>query len=86
VKASTFVRISFKPHGATRKRTCWAKKTDRKPGDRIVSYWRVDKYGEEPEPRELIMGIAGQITERPAIMNKHYAMLELATETEELKI
>lgn len=54
----------------------WAIKAGEKDG--VVMYWRVNKHGEQPEPRNLIIGTATEITERPAKMNLHYAELEIA--------
>lgn len=65
-----YVRLTFRPHGAKRNRTVWAEKI------RANTFWVVTRNGERPESQELVL-TGGEHTERPAIMNLHYATLEL---------
>lgn len=76
-----YVFITFKPHGATRKRSTFAIKL--RPG----VYIAVDKEGEkqkekgrDAEGRQVIQTeyiLAPDAIEKPAQMNLHYAELEV---------
>lgn len=80
-----YVRITFKPAGAKRKRTCWAVKL--KATATRVSYLLCNSEGETEQvqgtvPNEtvtthMVVGTPGEVTERPARMNLKYAELEL---------
>jgi len=81
-----YVRITFLPHGAKRRRTTWAVKL-KESGDR-VTYLACDKYGETEqdmgmkdgipvERKELILCLKSEVKEQPARMDLTYAELEL---------
>lgn len=70
-----YVRITFTPSEAARPVTWWAKKLSAKKG--VSIYWKVNRFGEEPEPRHMIMGETKEIAETPARMNNYYAELEI---------
>jgi hypothetical protein len=85
----TYVRVTFLPYGADRRRTTWAVKV-REYGDR-VTYLACDKYGETErdmgvdkngtpiERKELILCFKVEVDERPARMSLKYAELELTS-------
>ena len=85
----TYVRLTFLPNKAKRRRTTWAVRL-KETGDR-VTYLACDKYGEtekvagtDPsgipiERKELILCLKSEVDERPARMNLVYAELELET-------
>jgi hypothetical protein len=80
-----YVRITFRPEGAKRKRTCWAIKGPVKNG--IVRYTACDEEG-DPTFRsayergvlvyrvELILCGVDEVVEKQARMNNHYGLLE----------
>lgn len=85
----TYVRITFLPAGAKRRRTTWAVKL-KEQGD-IVTYLECDSEGETTkqagfqngvpvERSHLIVCTKDSVVERPARMNNHYAELELVAD------
>jgi hypothetical protein len=73
--APDYVRLTFTPAGAARPRTIWAERGRERNG--VVSFWRVDRHGERPDPEELIMARTTECRVRPAQMNLKYAELEI---------
>lgn len=82
----TYVRITYLPMGAKRRRTTWAVKI--KEHGNIVTYMECDKEGETSkdagfqdgvpvERSHMIVCTKDSVVERPARMNNHYAELEL---------
>lgn len=81
--APNYVRITFLPHGAKRRRTTWAIKLRESEG--FLSYLACDRTGEVEKgidgntvQREVILTSPAEVVERPARMNLKYAELELA--------
>ena len=79
-----YVRLTYKPAGATRAMTVWAR-VMRRDADR-VTYKQVSVEGDEtfgegteasPEQTRLIVATPAEVRERPARMNLHYGMLEV---------
>ena len=70
-----YVRITYLPAGSDKPRTCWAEKV----GEH--RYFEVKRDGDpwckkKGAAKHLIIG-DGDIEEKPARMNLHYAQLEL---------
>lgn len=85
MKPRTYVKITFLPHGAKRRRTCWAIKGPVRNG--VARYTVCDKEG-DPTFRsayengtlvdriELVLCGVDEVVEIPAQMNNHYGWLE----------
>jgi hypothetical protein len=79
-----YVRLTFMPAGATRRRTVWAEEVRNKGGalvspDKLARFWKVNKEGERPEPQELIIVrlTDPSVLTEPAVMSHHYGRLVL---------
>lgn len=79
-----YVRLTFKPAGAARRRTVWAKRLSKMnnngPFAGATAFSRINKYGEEPDDKtEFILVNLDKDDAKvvPARMNLHYGMLEL---------
>lgn len=82
-----YVRITFLPDGAKRRRTTWAIKLREHKGR--VTYLVCDKFGETEkevgtdekgtpiERKEIVLCLSSEVVEKPARMNLKYAELEL---------
>jgi hypothetical protein len=81
-----YVRLTYKPAGASRRRTVWAVVVRRTP--ERVTYLQCDEEGETTrdggtldgkpvERTHLIICTPAEVTEKPARMNNVYAMLEV---------
>lgn len=72
-----YVHISFK--GENGIRNVWAEAGTVAP-DGKLSFWRVKRDGDRPNPEEVIIGSPDKFTIRPAKMNLHYGNLEVLPE------
>jgi hypothetical protein len=70
-----YVWLIFRPAGGKRKRTMWAIPGVVRNG--VASFWRVQPNGNRPDQQELILAYENEVETRPAVMNLHYAELEL---------
>ena len=84
MKPKEYVRLTFKPAGARRRRTVWALVV-RRTSER-VTYLQCDEEGETTydggmkdgvpvEQHRLIIATPAEVKERPAHMDNLYAML-----------
>jgi hypothetical protein len=76
-----YVRLTFLPAGAKRKRTVWAERAGKQ------RFWVVNQEGDRDRHRsdhkeELVILAANEYTIRPAVMSKKYAMLFLVDDPE----
>ncbi len=70
-----YVRLTFLPAGAKRKRTTWAEVASNRNGR--LCFWACNRNGDRPEPNELIITTAREVTVLPAVMSRYYAMVML---------
>jgi hypothetical protein len=81
-----YVRLTFKPAGASRRVMCWAVVVKRTATR--VTYLKCDNEGETVqdggtqdglpvERTHMIVATPAEVTERPARMNLKYALLEV---------
>jgi hypothetical protein len=68
VPGERYVRLTFKPHGSTKRRTVWAERAGHN------KFWVINRQSQRPEPQELVL-TGGQHTLQPAVMSRHYGML-----------
>ena len=87
VKPREYVRLTYTPGGAARARTVWAYVVRRSAGRVMYREVNVEgddtfdggmKDGVQVEQQRLIVATPTEVKERPARMNRHYAMLEIA--------
>lgn len=66
-----YVRLTYLPAGAKRRRTVWAEQASPR------AYWVCNREGARPEPQVLVLvsGKEPELQVAPALMSKHYAML-----------